>query len=75
MGHIPDATQSHGLGAILDWLAGTFFLDLNMCSVFLAQELVSILSHSFTDETLVSLCLLITGLFSHSFQLSLLSSH
>ena len=37
-----DAMRFHGLGAILDWLAGTFCLDL-MCSVFLALELVSIL--------------------------------
>ena len=43
MGNILNATQSHGLGAIFDWLAGTFLLDLNMCSVFLVQELVSIL--------------------------------
>ena len=42
--------------AILD-RPGTFCLDL-MCSVFLIRELVSILWHSFTDETLTIFCLL-----------------
>ena len=46
----------HGLDALLDW-PGTFCLDL-MCSVFLTRELVSILWHSFTDETLAIFCLL-----------------
>ena len=36
---------------------GTFCLDL-MCSVFLTRKLVSILWHSFTDETLAIFCLL-----------------
>ena len=42
MGSVLNAMRFHVLGAILDWLAGTFPLDL-MCSVFLARELVSIL--------------------------------
>ena len=49
------ATRFQGLDAILD-RPGTLCLDL-MCSVFLARELVSILWHSFTDETLAIFCL------------------
>ena len=48
------AMRFHGLDAILD-RPGTFCLDL-MCSVFLTRELVSILWHSFTDETLAIFC-------------------
>ena len=53
---VPYAMRFHGLDAILD-RPGTFCLDL-MCSVFLTRELVSILWHSFTDETLAIFCLL-----------------
>ena len=44
------------LDAILDG-PGTFRLDL-MCSAYRTRELVSILCHSFTDETLAIFCLL-----------------
>ena len=67
VGSVLDAIRFHSLGAILDWLAGWLILPRShvmgscMCLVFLAQELteqVSILWHSFTDETLTSLCFL-----------------
>ena len=65
-----DAMRFHGLGAILDWLAGTFCLDL-MCSVFLARELVSILwlVHRWNISEFVYYRFV--HRFSHSFQLSL----
>ena len=49
-------TVLYACDAILD-RPGAFCLDL-MCSVFLTREVVSILWHSFADETLAIFCLL-----------------
>ena len=42
-GRVLDAIRFHSLGAILNWLAGSFCLDL-MSLVFLVRELTELVS-------------------------------